>query len=207
MQSKYIGNQYGRLLVISRLRVGRKTYCECKCECGNVKSIRQDHLQSGGVVSCGCFRSEAASANSSSHKSTGSPEYVAWSHMRQRCTNKNSADYADYGGRGVKVCDSWMHSFTQFLSDMGVKPSPKHSIDRIDVNGDYDPANCRWATSNEQARNKRSSRVICAFGETKSIHEWAEEIGVTALAIWKRLERGMHPEAALRLPKYARGFK
>ena len=201
-----IGNVVGRLTILDVVRAGKKTFCKCKCECGTIKSIRADHISSGRSKSCGCLAAELSSERNATHGWSNTSEYSTWGHMVQRCINERCADYGQYGGRGISVHPSWVLSFDAFISDMGEKPTPSHSIDRIDVNGNYEPGNCRWATPHEQARNKRSARTITAFGRTQSIHDWADEIGLTGLAIWKRIERGMTPEAAVISQKYKRGM-
>lgn len=92
------------------------------------------------------------------HGGVGTPEYRIWTHMKGRCLNETDARYADYGGRGIIVCDRWVESFAAFLADMGPRPSKSHSIDRIDNDGGYEPSNCRWATDQEQSLNKRVYR-------------------------------------------------
>lgn len=102
-------------------------------------------------------------------------EYIAWDKMKQRCNNPNTSNYKNYGARGVKVCDRWSESFKNFIADMGEKPSPNHSLDRFpDVNGNYEPSNCRWATYKEQQRNRRDNRNITLNGETRTMSEWCE---------------------------------
>jgi hypothetical protein len=102
-------------------------------------------------------------------------EYLTWLNMKRRCHETHNPAYPRYGGRGIAVCDRWRHSFVAFLGDMGPKPGPRHSIERIDNDRGYEPGNCRWATPLEQSRNKRNSRLITAFGETKTLSEWADD--------------------------------
>lgn len=159
---KYVditGHKYNRLLALEDVgkdvRNGR--VWKCRCDCGNYVNVSSNHLRRGHSKSCGCISRESAVQRFTTHghtKKGQSTEYKAWSNMISRCTNSNTTYYDNYGGRGISVCDRWL-SFENFLSDMGLKPSPKHSIDRIDVNGNYEPSNCRWATMNQQARNTR----------------------------------------------------
>jgi hypothetical protein len=120
--------------------------------------------------------------------------------MRQRCHTTSHKSFANYGGRGIIVCDRWRHSFEAFLEDMGPRPSPKHSIDRIDNDGPYSPENCRWATMAEQGANKRSNVMLTAFGETTHLHEWARRAGYSAGAIYGRLRAGWDAERAIATP-------
>ncbi len=116
-----------------------------------------------------------------------SREYIAWSNMVQRCTNPNSSSYAMYGARGVKVCGRWLKSFCDFVADVGLSPSSIHQIDRIKVSGNYEPGNVKWSTPKEQARNRRTSRLLTHNGETKTIAEWAEVSGVPYKTLFARL--------------------
>lgn len=132
------------------------------------------------------------------HGMTKSPEFFCWHNMRMRCSTPTSSSYHLYGARGIKVCPRWSDSFENFLADMGPRPSPKHSLDRIDSNGNYEPANCRWATAAEQAANRRSVRNITHGGVTASIAEWARRTGLKEATIAYRLNRGLPPAAVLR---------
>jgi hypothetical protein len=123
----------------------------CRCACGNEKLVNTGPLTTGKSTGCGCWRIR----HGSTIRKQPSPEYVAWASMKQRCLNVNTSRYKDYGGRGITICESWLKSFEAFLSDMGVKPSPDHSLDRIDNHGNYEASNCRWATRSQQQLNKR----------------------------------------------------
>ena len=130
--------------------------------------------------------------------------YASWNGMVQRTTNPNDARFADYGGRGIRMCDRWRKSFEAFLADMGDRPTPEHSLDRIDVNGNYEPGNCRWATRKEQQRNQRGNVRLTHNGETLCIAEWAERLGIEYCVIETRLRRGWSVERALSKPRYSR---
>jgi hypothetical protein len=126
--------------------------------------------------------------------------YAIWKQMRQRCHNPNHPYYASYGGRGIQVCERWRESFSAFVEDMGPRPSEAYSLDRIDNNGDYEPNNCRWATKQEQSKNRSGRRLLTARGETKMISEWAAELGVRIGLLDGRLRRGWSEEAAVLTP-------
>lgn len=134
------------------------------------------------------------------HGMINSTEYVSWRGMIQRCEDENCPIYLYYGGRGIRVCDRWRHSFELFLSDVGRKPTRNLTLERIDNNKDYEPGNCRWATRKDQARNTRSNRLLTCNGETKTLAEWAERLGCCHGTIHYRLIRGWSVQSAVTTP-------
>lgn len=182
------GQRFTRLIVLSYAGLKKnRTYWECRCDCGNVKAIAATRLKSAKTKSCGCYREGFLRERVATHRRTKSPEHIAWCSMNQRCTNPNASAFKYYGGRGITVCERWLHSFENFLSDMGEKPSLKHSIERRDVNGEYNPENCYWATPVEQARNKRNNRLLTYNGETRCLTGWADIIGISVSGLHGRL--------------------
>lgn len=172
-EESLIGRMYGARTVVDRVRVDGALRWVCRCACGKLSYVETRSLVSRPTYSCGCVRVEKMKLRNTTHGMTKTPEYAAWDSLRQRCKNKTSSAYKDYGGRGIKVCDRWLHSFENFYSDMGPRPSSSHSIDRVDNNGDYTPDNCRWATTKEQGGNKRrriSEDVVKAI-----VHEHVNE--------------------------------
>lgn len=158
------------------------------CDCGNSVETESYSVKTGKVRSCkacGAIRSRAASIT---HGMANSPEYRIWTGMKTRCFNQNSRAFKDYGERGVTMCESWAGSFDAFFADMGPRQSDAHSIDRVDVNGDYEPSNCRWATREEQANNKRTNRLITSTGVKKTVAEAARESGLTYGCLRHRLK-------------------
>lgn len=164
-----VGQRFGRLTVI---REGERYVSPqgisqrkivARCDCGNETTTWLSIARSGMATSCGCVAQEILLDRNLVHgdapRRRQTREYVAWANMISRCENPNVDRYPAYGGRGIKVCKKWRNSFPAFLEDMGRKPSREHSIDRIDVNGNYEPGNCRWATPDVQANNKQNSRA------------------------------------------------
>lgn len=150
------GMRFGRLTVIERAQSDSPhAVWRCKCDCGQERIVIGQNLRRQYQKSCGCLDLERKTIHGAARRNTTTGEYISWKAMIQRCTNPKRRGYELYGGRGIKVCDRWLHSFENFLTDMGVRPSPKHSIERKDVNGDYTPENCHWATMSDQIANQR----------------------------------------------------
>lgn len=141
------------------------------------------------------------------HGLSYTPEYRVWQTMRLRCKNPKNAAYPDYGGRGIKVCERWAESPARFIEDMGKKPSPRHEIDRINNDGNYEPGNCRWALRKENSNNRRSNRFIEHEGERKTVTQWAELLGISASVLEKRLAAGWPETRVLTTPVRPKGKK
>jgi len=169
----------------------------CRCACGRTVSISTKKLVSGNTRSCGCLRRELARSAHTKHGGAYTAEYRIWAGINQRCYRQAYKAFADYGGRGITVCAAWRHDFPAFLRDMGARPSPTHSIDRIDNDGPYSPENCRWATYTEQAAHKRNTRMLELNGVRKPLTVWARDIGMLHASLRERLTSGMTTEDAL----------
>ncbi len=205
IESDLVGRIYGRLEIL-KLEIGiynpsLKRRVRCQCTCGNQIVCLLSNLQCGHVTSCGCFARESSSARNSRHRLRHSLEYPVWVHMKQRCRDKHIPEFPDYGGRGITVCGRWLHSFENFLADMGPRPSLSHSIDRIDNDGPYSPDNCRWATLKEQNRNKRTNHLLEFNGQIRNISEWAEIVQIPAGSIARRIKNGWSVMRALTAPR------
>lgn len=200
------GKTFGRLTVIQQVEsVGLHLRWECACSCGQIKDVRGGHLVCGKIRSCGCLQNEVRIAVHTKHgfarKNQRRTEYKSWTQMLARCYNPAHIEYHRYGAKGVTVCEKWRSSFKSFISDMGEKPTQKHSIDRHPNNkGNYEPGNCRWATAKQQQRNRSNNRLITAFGKTLTLAEWNENAGFQAGVIGNRLQRGVPIERALTQP-------
>lgn len=186
------GKKYGRLTVVgpASSRLGPHRRWECVCRCGRKSTVSGAHLRSGNTTSCGCRKRETQRelpALTTKHGGAASREYRAWARMRTRCGNKNTHDWKDYGGRGIRVCARW-RKFENFFADMGACPAGC-SLDRIDVNGNYSPRNCRWATVEQQVNNRRNTRWITWRGVRMTMTQWARKKGRSAGWLHKRLSR------------------
>lgn len=195
------GQRFGRLLVIAEAgRDDRKVTWLCRCDCGNESTVRGSYLRSGHTTSCGCWKREVPGTWSLKHGQSNTRLYKIWRGMVRRTTEPNYPDYPHYGGRGITVCAEWRESFEAFARDMGPSYRDDLTLDRIDNNGNYEPSNCRWATSTEQARNKRSNRLLTFNGKTMPISAWAEHLAISDTAIRSRLHHGWPVERALTTP-------
>lgn len=195
------GLRVGRLVVSSfSEKRGSTNYWNCVCDCGREKVVSTLHLGAGTIQSCGCLQKDRASAANLAHGMAGTKEYDAWLNMKARCSDPLHKEFPNYGGRGIRVCGDWLESPKQFLADMGKCP-PGLTLERIDCNGHYEPSNCRWASTADQARNKRSTRLITANGKTMCVADWAAELGVTRSIITHRINRhGWDPVRAVTTP-------
>jgi hypothetical protein len=209
---RFLGQRFGSLVVIEIGPIrgsGKHRYYLCQCDCGNMAGVAGNSLVRG-TKSCGCAHSRrpretyAGRHREAPHRSfPGTPEYVIWGGMKSRCHNQNHPSYANYGGRGITVCAEWRDSFEAFLADMGRRPSPEHSLDRIDNDGNYEPGNVRWATNTEQSRNRRNNHWIEVDGVRRTLADWAVESGISLHTIKTRLSAGWDPARAVTEPPQA----
>lgn len=190
------GQRFGRLVVTERAAnlSPRNTRWLCRCDCGKDVIVQGGTLKGGKQQSCGCYHRDAITK----HGMEGSRTYRVWVSMRSRCTDKNSKPYANYGGRGISVCESW-GTFESFYADMGDAPDGM-SIDRIDNSKGYHPGNCRWASMEEQSNNRRTNRILSFQGRNQSLTQWAREVGISPISLKSRISLGWDVEKALTTP-------
>lgn len=188
-----IGQKFNKLLVIAAAGKNKhgKLQWKCLCDCGKTTITLGVYLRNGDTNSCGCYgkeqRSKSVFKHGLSHKNN--PEYEIWKGMKARCYNKNHIAYPNYGGRGVKVCLKWKGSFLKFIKDVGKRPSPKYSLDRYpNTNGNYESCNFRWATPEQQSRNKRNNRYYTFGTKTLIMEDWAKIFKVDQSTLWEHLE-------------------
>lgn len=193
------GRRFGRLVVLERAQNrGHHTCWLCQCDCGNKKTVYGTALGAGLTKSCGCFNVEKMLSRTVTHGMTRSRLYREYSSMKRRCTNPNVRDYCRYGGRGISVCSEWLNSFEAFR-DWAISAGYQEdlSLDRVDVNGNYCPENCRWITMDAQANNKRTSRFITYNGKTLTVAQWSKATGIKKETLYGRLNRGWPAEKIL----------
>lgn len=176
MPESIIGRRFGMQVVI-HAHPTIKRLALVRCDCGREHYTHTPNLYVS--KSCGCIKVK--------HGLTGTPEFKIWCGIRKRCLAPKSTRYRYYGGRGIKMCRRWLIDFNNFLMDMGPRPSPKHSIDRINNNGNYTARNCRWATQFEQIHNSRNVRILTAFGKSQCLAMWAREYGIGASTLRHRI--------------------
>ena len=205
-----VGKTFGKLFVVEYAGTDkrRNALFACKCECGNIKVVRASKLKSGEIKSCGCShweynpeKNEAIRKSKIKHGLSGDRLYYIYDNMMRRCYNEKSEKYNNYGARGIIVCDEWKNSRDEFFKwaiESGYKEDL--TIDRIDVNGNYYPENCRWSNQKEQANNRTSNKTATYNNETHTISEWSEIVGIPAKTIYSRLKRGWTDKDALEIP-------
>ena len=209
------GKTFGRLTVVKQLPTvytarGSRTRWLCKCSCGNELEVDAYSLRSGHTQSCGCLQSEIAAKRiaerTKTHGQSKSKLFKIWMSMRNRCSYPNTRYYKDYGGRGIRVCDEWENSFESFRKwalQTGYDenaPKGQYTIERINVDGNYCPENCKWATTKEQANNKRNTLYLTFNGITQSAAMWADEYGLKHTTLYERLRKGWSIEDAITRP-------
>ncbi|WP_195245019.1 hypothetical protein [Clostridium celatum] len=200
-----IGQVYGKLTITGLIynEKAKRNYALCKCECGNEKVVSISNLIKGATTSCGCYRNQRIKETCEKHgmyKTRLNKEYRG---LKQRCYNSKNSRYKYYGGKNIKICDEWLgkDGFINFMNwSLENGYNDELTLDRIDVDSDYSPDNCRWVTMRIQCNNRTTSHFETFNGETKTVAEWADKVGIKASIIYKRLKRGWSIEKALTTP-------
>ena len=207
MKHDITGNKYGRLTAVkptAKRTASHGVKWECICECGKIVFASTNALNKGNTRSCGCLRNELTAERNrkrqTTHGMSKSRLYRIWANMLQRCKNPKTDRYQSYGGKGVRVCSVW-HEFAEFY-DWAMQNGYEEalSIDRLDVNGNYEPNNCRWVNAKTQMSNKSNNRILSVCGITKTMSEWAECTGINVSTIAMRLRNGWSEERAVSKP-------
>ena len=195
------GDRYGRYTIIheAKSRTRHRVFL-CECDCGTRRVVRLWILTSGQAKSCGCWKREELAGRARTHGKCGTRLYSCWGSMRQRCLNPHHATYQDYGGRGIAICDEWSNheAFHSWALANGYRDDL--TIERIDNNRGYEPANCRWIPQGEQVLNTRRTRNLTYKGRTQSIKLWADELDMKYCTLYHRLRLGWRVERALAEP-------
>lgn len=189
-----MSEKYGRLTFLEKgtprkYPSGTRTTWRLRCDCGSIVEADMTAVKRGKITSCKCYHKDMLRQRLTTHGHTSgkqSSEYITWNNMIRRCTDPNDKSFARYGGRGINVCQEWLESFESFLNHIGPKPSPKHSIDRIDNLRDYEPGNVRWATLDEQARNKRNNVMLNFNGKQVCLKDYCALAGLNYNTVQNR---------------------
>lgn len=204
------GQRFGRLVVIKRSknyispRGSKKVSWLFKCDCGKNVVVYSSHLKNGNTQSCGCYHDEKLKKRITKHGLRHNRIYFIWGAIKSRCYNTKNIGYKNYGGRGIKVCDEWLDcekgstNFIKWSLENGYKENL--TIDRIDVNGDYCPENCRWVTMKEQSNNRRNNHYITIKGQTKTLSMWFEIYKISRTQFYWRINHGMSEVEAITVP-------
>lgn len=199
------GQRFGRWVVIGMTN-RRPSKWLCKCDCGSQMVIPRGNLAGGKTKSCGCSKGAYISAARSTHGASKTPLYQTWCGIVARCTNEGHESFQNYGGRGIEMCARWrdgdgaMTGFECFRLDMGPRPSPWHTVERDNNNGDYEPSNCRWATRREQSRNTRRNHFVSFEGKAMPLFDALKSIGLDNTTYYRRIARGWSEYDALHTP-------
>lgn len=181
--------KFGRLSVIAREPPPREWSLVCQCDCGMIKRVYISNLRHGRTLSCGCWRRDMLIKRNTTHGLKHRPEYTVWRHLLSRCQNPTDKSYLNYGGRGITVDPRW-HTFENFFSDMGPRPTKRHTLERKNNQLGYSAENCTWSTRGVQARNTRRNRMIAFRGQKRCMSDWARRVHMNPETVRRRLRRG-----------------
>ena len=207
----FIGKKFGRWTIVEALpremgakKMKRMKY-KCVCDCGNTSEVSKTCLVTGRSKSCGCYAKQRASETMTTHGLSRTPMYALWASIKRRVVNPNVKGFDRYGARGITMCNEWLNNFQAFYDyvndTLGPKPSPQHSIDRIENEGNYEPGNIQWATNEAQSSNRRSNIVVVFQGISDTLTRHCRRLGLNAKVVNLRVSRrGWTPEQALSTP-------
>lgn len=203
-----IGMKFNRLTVVEKAEKGIYGHPRwaCRCDCGSPLTAKQGDIVAGRVKSCGCLARDLKIERNTRHGMFGTPEYNAWNKMMGRCLNEKDTSFPRYGGRGITICAKW-RNFVGFFEDMGLRPSPEYSLDRINNDGNYEPGNCRWATRSQQGRNRSTTRYVIFDGITKPLPDWCDLLGVGYDIVLQRMQKGYSFVDAVTTPRGATSYR
>jgi hypothetical protein len=192
---EFAGMRVNKLTLLKKVSIAgrRGVFWMCVCDCGSITTKYGGYIRNRSAVSCGC----AMAASKRKHGMSKSPEYKAWDNARSRCYRQKDPKYPLYGGRGISMCEEWRNSFEAFYADMGPRPTSKHSLDRVDGNGHYEPKNCRWATIEEQNNNRSSNRHITVSGVSMTVAQASQKYRIPHHKILARVNCGMSGDEAI----------
>lgn len=202
LQYDIAGQRFGRLVAV-RYQPDKKKW-ECLCDCGNTTSVDGTLLRTGNTKSCGCFNRDLGVARFTTHGKSALPEFGVWAGMKARCYNPNNESYPSYGGRGIRICESWLNGFAVFYADMGDRPGPGWTIERINNDGNYEPANCKWIPRPDQSKNRRGLHLITIAEITHTLAEWSRLSGVKETTLFRRIKTNWPVEELLTTQMYKR---
>lgn len=193
--------RFERLVAKEVVRKNGRIFYKCDCDCGNTKVISANSLRTGKTRSCGCYNKEVyertAKTRALKHGKSKSKLIGVHNGIKQRCLNPNNRSYGNYGARGITICDDWLDfkTFAEWAYSSGYEEGL--TIERIDVNGNYEPSNCTWLTASEQSDNKQNTIRLEYKGKTQTLNQWAKEIGVSRTTLDARLRQGFPIEKVL----------
>ncbi len=185
------GQQFGHWTVLSYIgpAPGSMMWL-CRCQCGVERAVSAGNMKAGKSISCGCIQAKTTSQRLFKHGQSSHPIYTSWAGLKSRCLNENDVDFSHYGGRGIRVCDRWLEDFWHFWSDMAAEWRPGLSVERKDVNGNYEPKNCCWATQSRQMRNTRRTIMLDTPWGKMSVTDAAEKAGIKPAILRQRIYKG-----------------
>lgn len=186
----FVGKRFGRLVVVETIKKDGRYWSKCLCDCGNTIIVRSYCLSNGNTISCGCYRKELTKKYKTKHGKTNTRLFRIWNHIKERCFRLTTKKYQLYGGRGITMCDEWHYDFQSFY-DWAMANGYKEdlTIDRIDVNGNYEPSNCRWATQKQQQNNRNDNYKVEYNGETLTLAEIATKYNIKYKKLWARVRK------------------